>query len=61
MYSDKIRHYPKMCLSQFCGDTVCDSCKLKPELDEFKQWVEDNNAVVRDRIWSPNTYLARRV
>ena len=51
------RTYPSCCTSAFCGRTSCDGCPNKPTLDDFKSWVEANNAAPADPIWSPNVYV----
>ena len=56
--STNTRIYPSCCTSAFCGRISCDGCPDKPTLDNFKAWVEANNAVPEDRIWSPNVYVA---
>lgn len=55
----RVRVYPTSCTSAFCGKIDCTGCSTKPVLDEFKQWVEDNDAVVSDPIWCPTVYVAK--
>ena len=50
------RLYPAQCLSAFCGRIDCTNCRHKPELDEFKKWVEETGAKVVDPVWCPTVY-----
>lgn len=52
----EIRVYPQSCLSMYCGKVDCTNCKFRQELEEFKQWVTKNRAVVTDPIWCPTVY-----
>lgn len=43
----------------YCGETECpETCSNLPVLQEFQQWVADNNAVVKDPVWCPTVYTA---
>jgi hypothetical protein len=54
------RVFPTCCTSMYCGETECPTaCSNLPVLQEFKQWVADNNAVVKDPVWCPTVYTAQ--
>jgi hypothetical protein len=57
------RVYPISCTSMYCGEygSACNNCRHKQKLDEFKKWVKDNNAIVKDYIWSPNVYTSQNI
>ena len=55
------RIYPACCTSAYCGNTSesCPTCECYPRLQEFKQWVADNNAKCVDPVWSPLVYTVQ--
>lgn len=56
-----VRVYPYCCLSAQCGRTSCPAdCPRLPVLQEFKRWVEKNDAQVADEIWCPTVYVATK-
>lgn len=56
--TEKTKTYPTCCTSAFCARTECAGCPHKPTLDNFKAWVEANNAAPACRIFSPRVYVA---
>ena len=59
MKTEYIRVYPSCCTSAYCGKYGKDCnnlCSNYKTLQEFKQWVKDNNAIVEDPIWCPTIY-----
>ncbi|MFK0572145.1 hypothetical protein [Endozoicomonas sp.] len=58
MKTPETRHYPTSCLSAYCGQIDCRGCRLQSQLDKFKTWKEETNAVKADPIWNPSLYIA---
>jgi|ETNvirnome_2_300_1030623.scaffolds.fasta_scaffold01603_4 hypothetical protein len=57
--NERTRTYPDCCTSAYCGAAECDGCPNLPTLEAFKAWRERTQAVVRDPIWSPLSYIAK--
>ena len=50
--------YPVCCISTYCDRIRCEGCRNLPILQEFKQWVKDTKAIVKDPIWGRLTYVS---
>lgn len=53
--------YPGCCMSFFCGESgdACQKCSHFVILSSFKKWIAENNAIVKDSIWSPSVYTSQ--
>ena len=55
------RVYPITCRSAYCSELSCPAkCIHLPSLNEFKDWVEKHEAIVRDEIWCSTVYTATK-
>ena len=59
----KARQYPMVCRSMYCGkiEPSCRTCRHVAEKDTFTAWRLETDAYEPDPVWSPGSFVARRI